>query len=68
VKITEEFLVSGLSMRGGYSRRQLELLGVSWPPQKGWKLTVMDRAISDEVAEEFVALSDRNAPKQVGVR
>ncbi|MBN9421743.1 MAG: hypothetical protein J0I91_04680 [Candidatus Accumulibacter sp.] len=68
MRITEEFLASGLSARGGYSRRQLELLGVSWPPLKDWMRSVMDGIIADEVAAEFVGLAKRNACEQVDVR
>lgn len=68
VRITEEFLASGLSARGGYSRRQLELLGVSWPPPKGWKRSVMDGIITDELAAEFVGLAECNTCEQVDAR
>lgn len=68
VRITEEFLASGLSARGGYSRRQLELLGVSWPPPKGWKRSVMDGIITEELAAEFVGLAELNTCEQVDTR
>lgn len=34
-----------MSANGGYSKKSLTGLGVSWPPQKGWK-----KALIDEIA------------------
>lgn len=33
----KNFLEQIKTPRGGYTRAQLDFLGVSWPPQKGWK-------------------------------
>lgn len=30
-------LAAGISERGAWNRAQLALIGVSWPPLKGWK-------------------------------
>lgn len=38
------------------SRAQLHLIGVAWPPPKGWKRTAIGREVPDEVAAEFVSL------------
>jgi predicted GIY-YIG superfamily endonuclease len=54
--ITEAFLQSGASDRGGWSRDQLTLLGVDWPPPRGWKRALLGQCISDEDAEKFIAL------------
>lgn len=63
--LTEELLTAGLSERGGYSRRQLDLLGVAWPPLRGWKKTVVGKDFPDAVVKEFLRLSDRpfDAPR-----
>ena len=37
VLVTEDILLDGMSERGGWNKRQLEILGVPWPPPKGWK-------------------------------
>ena len=55
-KITDELLESGRSESGGWSRAQLHLIGVAWPPPKGWKRTAIGREVPDEVAAEFVSL------------
>lgn len=56
MEITEEFLRSGASDRGGWSREQLLLLGVSWPAAKGWKRALLGQTIADDIAQEFIAI------------
>lgn len=60
MKITEELLAAGASERGGFSRQQTELLGVTWPLAKGWKRSIIGKTISDDAAEEFVRLAGRH--------
>lgn len=55
--ITEELITAGTSERGGFSKRQLALLGVDWPPVSGWKKAIIGRSISEEDAEEFLQLA-----------
>ena len=63
--ISEELIAAGTSERGGLSKRQLALLGVDWPPVRGWKKSIIGRAISEEDAEVFLRLArceaERNA-------
>lgn len=35
-----------ISEKGGYSKRALESLGVSWPPRKGWKKDLIHEAMT----------------------
>ncbi len=35
--VTEEYIESRRTVRGGYTRAQLAEWGVSWPPPAGWK-------------------------------
>lgn len=55
VRITEAFLRAGQSGRDGWTKRKLALLGVNWPPRKGWKRLVIGQDIPESVAEEFLA-------------
>lgn len=57
--LTKEMLAQGASDRGGYSRKQREILGVSWPSTRGWQKALMGREIPDEVFAEFVRLAKR---------
>jgi len=60
VKLTKEMLTSGRSKNGGWSKPQLALLGVTWPPKKGWLLASVGMIVSQQVADEFLALKDRH--------
>jgi hypothetical protein len=32
---------------GGWNKHQLELLGIKWPPQKGWLSKLVGQEVSD---------------------
>jgi hypothetical protein len=55
VKLTRERLMTGLNC-GAPNRRQLELLGMAWPPSSGWRHRLIGRDIAEETYREFVAL------------
>lgn len=55
--VTDEWLSKNMTAAGGYKKRQLALLNVSWPPAKGWKRWVVGKPISDNVAREFELLA-----------
>jgi hypothetical protein len=58
VKITEEFIEKIASPRGGWNRPQLALLGVAWPPARGWKQKLTGLEISEETAKRLEELSE----------
>jgi len=49
--ITEEFLDSIKSLGGGYGANLLAELGVSWPPEKGWKNKLIGTKITQGKAD-----------------
>jgi hypothetical protein len=55
--ITEAFMQQGCSPKGGWSRKQLAAIGVSWPPPKGWKKKLIGTRITDEDANIFLGKS-----------
>ncbi|MNV33638.1 hypothetical protein D3C71_1250130 [compost metagenome] len=59
--ITNDWLLLWQTAKGGYNKRQLEFLGVVWPPRRGWKHDVIDTDIPDDVARAFEAASGRQA-------
>ena len=63
MKITEEFIEKIASPRGGWNRPQLALLGVDWPPERGWKRRILGKEISEETAKRLEDLRD-TTPKQ----
>lgn len=54
VVITNDMIVYGQSKHGGWSRDQLKLLGVDWPPAKGWKARIIGRTITQSQYEMFL--------------
>ncbi len=62
--VDEELLSEGKSDNGGWTRPQLKILGVAWPPKKGWKKRMVRkrRVIPVEDAARFVALRGARKP------
>lgn len=56
VIVTNELVRQGQSERGGWNREQLRILGVKWPPKKGWRSRVLGRRISEEDRDRFLAI------------
>lgn len=56
VLITYELIEAGKTVRGGWLREQITLLGENWPPKRGWKGRAINRRISRKDADRFVAL------------
>jgi hypothetical protein len=62
-EITDELLERGKSRSGGWSRFQLGLLGVGWPPAPGWRQRIIGLYIPDAVAAAFVGSKAARLPK-----
>lgn len=60
IEITYKLIEDGRSSNGGWSRYQLALLGVSWPPPLGWQKEVVGRSMSEEDAILFVDLKNKH--------
>ena len=60
VRVTRGLLLAGRSANGGWSRAQYALLGVGWPPPKGWMDGLLGRAVARGVMDEFVRLRDEH--------
>lgn len=54
----EKTLENGKSVNGAWSRAQLGMLGVEWPPAKGWKAALIRQKLrlSYEQHDQFVAV------------
>ncbi len=59
MRVTTEWLQKWATAKGGYTKRQLAIIGVAWPPEKGWKVKVTPVTLTDESAREFEYLSGR---------
>lgn len=56
IPVTKEMIEAGKSLRGGWSKAQLAMLGVPWPPSSGWKSVVVGRHIKQSELERFLSL------------
>jgi hypothetical protein len=64
VPVTDALLEAGKTQSGGWTKAQLEILGVAWPPQPGWKQKVRGTLIPKSDAERFLALSKADRTQQ----
>ena len=64
MRLTEDIIEAGQSRNGGWSERQLALLGVAWPPGAGWKRDAIGREVPNPAVEEFLALKDAHLPQE----
>jgi len=57
VKVTKDFIHAGKTEKGGWTSAQLALLGVKWPPHKGWiaKVAASDLRLTEEQAIAFLS-------------
>jgi hypothetical protein len=57
--VTKDFLLLGRTANGGYTKAQLTLLGVQWPPRRGWTRRIIGKEISIDTANRFLEERDR---------
>jgi hypothetical protein len=63
--VTKELILAGKTGSGGWKAKQLKIIGVSWPPEKGWMDRAVGRLISNEDADRFVSYKGtKRKPKQ----
>jgi len=53
MKITKEFLNEHKTKNGAYTRKQFQVLGIGWPPGKGWERQIIGKELTIEEAELF---------------
>jgi hypothetical protein len=54
VKLTHTHIEQAKSASGGWTKEQLRLIGVSWPPAKGWRLQVVGRELPVDSIDAFL--------------
>ena len=57
--ITDKWLTDNKTKAGGYTKSQLALIGVKWPPVSGWKKSVINTEISEEIKTTFEQISQQ---------
>jgi ribonuclease HI len=55
--ITNNWLIKYRTPGGGYTKKQFQILGLQYPPQKGWKEMVIGKELPTEKAKEFEMIS-----------
>ena len=55
--VTKKHIELAKTKNGGWTKKQLEILGISWPPYKGWKNDVIKNhiIISNELLNKFIS-------------
>ncbi len=58
-----ETIEQGCSENGGWNKPQLALVGIEWPPVRGWRklLEKSGLRVRREVHEQFIALRGKTA-------
>lgn len=51
--VTTEWLEASKTSRGAYTQQQLLVLGIEWPPRKGWQKRVTGTEIRDAQSLQF---------------
>lgn len=62
MRLKAEDIEAGRSSNGGWSRAQVELLGVSWPLVSGWKKALIGKEVSENAYKRFIAFKGRHLP------
>lgn len=53
MKVTKKFIFDNTTEKGAWTRAQLEILGIKWPPVKGWQQRVIGKELTSDEAEQF---------------
>ena len=59
-----EFIELGQSNEGGWNRAQLQVVGVDWPPIKGWKDRLCGEEFTQEQLNQFLTLKGEAGRKK----
>lgn len=55
--LTRELLHQACTKKDGFTRAQVESLGITWPPKKGWLSGMIGKEVTEEQYAEFVRLN-----------
>lgn len=62
MKVTRNIIDQGQTCNGGWTREQLALLNVSWPPHKHWKNFVVGREYPEDHIKRFLEIGKATYP------
>ena len=55
--ITDDWLIKNKTPAGGYNKKQFNILGIQYPPQKRWKQQIIGKNLCDDKVKEFENIS-----------
>lgn len=55
-EVTVDLIERGRSRQGGRTKEQLAILGVPWPPRRGWMGEACGKGLTSEQAIRFVEI------------
>ena len=58
IVITKELLENAKTDTGGFTRAQMDVFDIPWPPPKGWPRSLIGREVDAEQYHRFVAAKD----------
>jgi hypothetical protein len=64
IALTTAMIHAGRSGSGGWTRKQVELLGVTWPPVTGWVDRLAGSVVDRDKYERFLALKGKTRRKR----
>lgn len=70
ITVTKRWLMdhSSGNARGGWTKAQLEAIGLSWPPPKGWVDALIGSMLEDSQRAEFERLGNQHKESQARER
>ena len=66
-RVTNEWLLENRTKRGGYTKNQLNLLGIEWPPIADWKISIIDKDVDIIKAKEFEKIANKTKENEIAV-
>ena len=54
VTITPAMLASAKTEAGGYTRAQMDVFDIDWPPPKGWPAFLIGQSVDQEKFDRFM--------------
>jgi len=52
--VTRKFINDNRSKNKAWTSSQLEILGIKWPPKKGWMSQCLGKILTDEEEKAFI--------------
>lgn len=54
MKVSKKLLMNHRTERGAWTRAQFKVLGLPWPPTKGWQQRIIGKELTKEELDEFI--------------